>query len=311
MPTLGPVQSQVYVDVVLGQISIAYQDTKCIADTIFPELQVNKRTGIYYVYDNSSQRIVDDYRAPRTRAQEVEYGLTKASYGPLIEHALEQAVEWEVESDYVAPLNPDIDATNNLTKRLTLSKEVDAFNQASNTSVVTQTAPLSGTSRWNDAASAPINDIQTACNVVKKSTGADVGELTVVLGYEVYTALRNHATIVERIKYSQLGILTTDLLAQVFGVKRVVIAEATHNTANALQNDVITYVWGKNAWVMLITDRPAPRTMTFGYTLRMGGRQVTRWTEQWKKTDYIRVEDYYQQLIVAPQAAYLYTTAVA
>ncbi len=79
MPTLGPVQSQVYVDVVLGQISIAYQDTKCIADQIFPELLVNKRTGIYYVYDTSSQRVVNDYRAPRTRAQEVEYGLTKTS----------------------------------------------------------------------------------------------------------------------------------------------------------------------------------------------------------------------------------------
>ena len=264
MATLGPVQSQVYVDVVLGQISIAYQDTKCIADQIFPELLVSKRTGIYYVYDTSSQRVVNDYRAPRTRAQEVEYGVTKASYGPLIEHALEQAVEWEIESDYIAPLNPDIDATNNLTRRLTLSKEVDAFNQASNTAVVTQNDTLSGSEQWNDAGSNPINDIKVACDQVKLATGAQVGDLTVVLGYPAYTALRNHASIIDRIKYSMVGVLTTDLLAQVFGVKRVIIGEATYNTANQLQADSMSYIWGKNAWVMLITDNPAPRTMTFG-----------------------------------------------
>ena len=91
MPTMGPVQQQVYIDVVLGQISIAYQNENYIADTIFPQLMVQKRTGIYFVYDKSKFRQVNDYRAPRTRAQQVEYGLTQASYGPLLEHALEQA----------------------------------------------------------------------------------------------------------------------------------------------------------------------------------------------------------------------------
>src|SRR6266487_6228331 len=102
-----------------------------------------------------------------------------------------------------------------------LSKELDAFSQCSNTAVVTQNATLSGTSRWDDYANSdPIADVKLAVDTVKKAIVATntsaSNKLTLVLGYDAYSVLRNHPQILERVKYSQLGVLTADLLAQVF-----------------------------------------------------------------------------------------------
>jgi hypothetical protein len=312
MTTIGPLQTQVYVDPVLAKISIAYTNPSYIADNIFPELQVDKRTGVYYVYDKQKFRITNDLRAPNTRSQEVEYGLTKATYGPLIEHSLAQGIPWEVRTEAVAPLNPDIDATENVTEKIKLNKENDAFLQCSNTSVVTQNVTLSGAQQWSDYTNSdPIADVALAVDTVKTAIMKPASQMTLVLGYQVFSKLRNHPQILERIKYSQLGIVTADLLAAVFNVKSVLIAEAEVNTANVNQTDVMSFLWGKNAWVFFTNDAPAVRSISFGYTLQMGATQVTRWTEQWTETDYVKVKRYYQQLVVAAVAGYAILSAVA
>jgi hypothetical protein len=311
MPTIGPLQSQMYADEILSGVSIAYSNAQYISDVIFPEVQVPHKTGIYYKYDKQKFRSVNDIRAPGTRAQVVEYGLTKANYGPLLDHSLDGRIEWELEGEAVAPLDPAFDATDNVTERLNISKEVDAFNQCSNTAVITQNTTLSGTSRWDDFANSdPIGDMKTAIDAVKKATLKSAKKLTIVMGYEVYTVLRNHPQIMERIKYSQLGVLTEELLAQVFGVKQVILAEAESNSANPLAADSMAYVWGKNVWVLLVAEKPAPREISFGYTLRKGSRTVYRWQDQGSETDYVRVKDYYQQHIMAADAAYYYATVV-
>jgi len=311
MPNLGPVNQDVYVDEVLGVVSIAYRNESYVADKIFPQVNVTKRTGIYYTYDKSNLRLVNDYRAPRTRAQTVDYGLNKSPYGPLIEHALEQPIEWELQGESVIPLDADVDATQHVSDRILLSKEADAFSQLSNTGVITQTLALSGTSRWDDIANSdPVGDVRTMVDTVKKEVLKQTNHLTILMGYEVYSALRNHPQILERMKYSQLGVLSTDLLAQIFDVKEVVIGHAEYVNANQLATDVMTYVWGKNVWVMYVNPQTSIKSVTFGYTLRMGGRIVTRWSEPQIKTDYVRVEDYYQQLIVAPKACYYLSTVV-
>jgi hypothetical protein len=228
---------------------------------------------------------------------------------------LEQEIPWNVRDDQTDPFDLEVDATNNLTQRMMLSKEKDAFNQCSNTSTVTQNVTISGTSRWDDYGNSdPIADVKTAVDTVKKAviaTNTTAGQgMVLVLGYEAFSVLRNHPQILERIKYSERGIITADILAAVFNVKQVIIAEAEYNSANALQTDSMAYVWGKNAWVFYITERPALRSVTFGYTLRKGAREVNKWTEQPIRTDFVQVLDYYQQLVIAAAAGYYMATVV-
>src|ERR1700719_12113 len=248
MTTFGPQVGQVYVDPALTNISIAYQNDTYMADMVFPEIQVAKVSGFYWVYDKSKCVVADDKRAPSTRANRVDYGLTKTPYGPLIEHALEQDIPDEVVDQASAPLDPNIDATENVTDRILLSKEVDAFTQCSNTAVITQNVTLSGASQWSQyATSDPIGDVRTARDTVKKAVLKMPNRL--LLGYEVLSILNNHPEIIERIKYSQLGVVTPELLAEIFMIEEVWVADAEQNVANEAQTADMEYVWGKNAWV--------------------------------------------------------------
>jgi hypothetical protein len=309
--SLGPLQSNVYADGILSNVSIAYQNAQYISDTVFPEVQVKDRTGIYFKYGKDKFTAVNDVRAPGTYAQVVNYTLTQSTYGPLLDHSLDARIEDEVASMAVSPLDPAFDATEMLTQRLLVSKEIDAVSQVTNTAVVTQNVTLSGTDRWDDYANSdPIGDVQTGIDAINLATSAAPSEMTVVMGYPVYVALRNHPQIIERIKHSQLGILDEGLLAQVFGVKRVIVGSATKNTANAGATASMSYAWGKNVWVMLIAGKPGPRTVSFGYTLRKGSRQVLRMRDDRAETEFVRVKDYYQQHIMASDAGYYLATVV-
>lgn len=310
MANFGPQVGQVYVDPLLSNISIAYQNDTYLADMIFPEVQVAKVSGFYFVYDKSKFVVANDTRTPSTRANRVDYGLTKSPYGPLVEHSLEQDIPDEIVDQAMAPLDPNIDATENVTDRILLSKEVDAFTQCSNTAVVTQNVTLSGTSQWSAyATSDPVGDVRTAVDTIKLNVLKRPNRL--VLTYPVYSVLRNHPEIIERIKYSQLGVVTPELLSQIFDIEEVWIADAEQNTANENQTPVMSYVWGKNAWVFFINPAPAIRKVSFGYTFRRGPRMVERWDERWVKAQFVRVTDWYQQLIVAAPAAYYIQNAVA
>jgi hypothetical protein len=311
MATLGPLQSQIYADPILSNVSIAYQNAQHVADMVFPEVQVATRTGIYYKYGKEKFTQKNDLRAPGTYANQVKYSLTKVTYGPLLDHSLDIKIEDEITDDAVAPLDPAFDAVETLTEMISVNKELDAYNQCSNGSVITQNVTLSGTSRWDDYANSdPIGDFVTAIDTVKKAVVKTAKELTILIGYEAFSVLRNHPQMLERIKYSERGIITSDVLREVLGVKQVIIGESEYNTANENQTASMSYIWGKNAWVMYIVPSPTIRTVTFGYTLRKGGRQVLRFRDDRAESEFVRVKDYYQQHIMASDAAYLMTSVV-
>ncbi len=310
MPTMGPVQSQVYVDPALSNISIAWQDNRYISDRLFPEVQVPTRTGIYFVYDRSKFRAVNDVRAPGTAAATTNSGLTQASYGPLLDHSLQAVIPWEVMNAAVDPLRPKYTATEDKTQQIVVGKEVDAFKKCTDTAVITQTAAASV--QWSDYTNSdPAADVAVMVNVVKKETHKSAKDLTVVMGWEVFDKLRNHTKILPRIQYSQLGIVTEELLAGFFGVKEVIVAEAEYNSTELGQADASSYVWGKNVWVMYVNPSVGIDSFTFGLTLRMGGRTVDGWSDQTIKSDYVRVSDYYEQKVVASFAAYYLSAVVA
>lgn len=316
MNTVGPQQSQVYTNQLLSNVSIAWTNLEntMIADEIFPTIQVKFRTGLYFVYDKSKFHVVKDLRTPGTQANIVTYGLSQQTYGPLHDHMLKQAIEDEVRDQSVEPFNADIDATNNVTERIVLNKENDAFTQCTSSANFTGSnkTTLSGTSRWDDYGNSdPIGDVRTAVDGVKL---AILGKRpnTLVITYQVYSVLRNHPQILERIKYSQLGIVTADLLAQIFDIARVLIPDVVYNTANEAQTDSISYLWGKNVWVFYITPRPGIRTITFGYTLAKGARQSLQWRDPNPDAfqDWVAVRHYYQQFVIAATAAWWIATVI-
>lgn len=301
--------SDVVVDPVLSNISKAYSNEMYIADMLFPVVPVGKQTGKYYQYNKAKFRRNKTLRAPGGKANEVEYGLSTASF-EAVDHALKEKTPWEIIEQADSALSPESDATENVTEQLQIDKEIALATSMAATATITQNTTLSGTSQWSDYTNSdPISDIKAGMVVVQKAIGRKPN--TLLLGKPTFDKLVDHPDVVEKIKYTNLGTATTDLLARLFNVENVIVAEALYNTAVEGATDSLDYIWGKHAWLCYITPRVALRTITLGFTFRWKDRKVKKWDDEDMEARFVRVNENYVQKFVAAEACYLIKNAVA
>lgn len=301
--------SQVLVDPVLANVSKAYQNEMYIAEMILPSIAVSKESGKYYQYDRAKFRRNTTKRSAGSKANEVEYGLSTASY--LTEdHALKEKTPWEIIRQADSPLDPESDATENITEQMMIDMEVALATSMASTATITQNTTLAGTDQWSDYTNSdPISDIKTAQQTVQQAIGRKPN--TLILGKEAFDVLVDHPQVSDRIKYTNLGTATEDLLARLFKVEKVIVAEAIYNTATEGATDSMSYIWGKHAWLVYINPRTSLRQITLGYTFRYENRKVKKWDDEDEEARYVRVNDNYVQKFVASEAAYLIKNAVA
>lgn len=304
------VQQDVVVDPALSQVSIRYTNDTFIADLIFPMVKVAKQTGKYYVYDKANLRINKTDRAAGSGANEIDFGLTTAAFS-CDDHALKEFVADEIQDQADAALNPLIDATETVTEQLLLDRENKLATILSSTGTMTQNTTLSGTSQWSDYNNSdPIGDIRTARTTVHQNTFRKPN--TIIMGKQTFDMLAEHPQIIERVKYSQLGVLTEELLARIFQVQKILVGEAGSNTAVEGQTDSMSYIWGKIAVVAYIAPQVRLKQVTLGYTFTYSTRLVKRWRDEDREGTYVRVgNDNYVQKVVAATAGYLIKNAVA
>lgn len=300
-----------YNNPLLSNVSIRYNNAQYQADTIFPLLPVPKRTGNYFVYDKENLRApVETRRSDMARAQRVDQSVTKASYGPLTERSLEQGIPEDLMTEAEDPLAPMTDATMNVTDKLLIQREVDLASMIQSSSTMTYNTGITGANQWsNFNTSNPLQDVQTAIAAMVANT---MRPNTMIMGYNVWTQLVNHPIFQDRIKYSQLGVLTTELAARLFNVERIIVGEAVVNNAVEGQTDSLGFIWGKAVTLAYISSAPGIRTPSFGYHITLAGKKyVDNWYEQPLKGYFVRANDYYDRKIFAQEAGYLLTTVVA
>jgi Phage major capsid protein E len=304
------VQQSVVVDPALSNVSIKYMNDVFIADQIFPMVKVAKQTGKYYVYDKSNLRINQTTRAAGAGANEVDFGLSTSSFA-CDDHALKEFVADEIQDQADAALNPLVDATESVTEQLLLDRENKLATIMGDTAQITNNTTLSGTSQWSDYSNSdPIGDVRTARTTVHQNTFKKPN--TLIMSKPVFDMLIEHPAIIERIKYSQLGVVTQELLARVFQVEKILVGEAGSNTAKEGQTDSLSYVWGKNAIVCFVAPQIRLKQITLGYCFTYSQRLVKRWRDEDREGTYVRVgNDNYVFVVVAVGAGYLIKNAIA
>lgn len=304
------VQQDVVVDPALSNISIKYTNDSFIADLMLPMLKVGKQTGKYYIYDKANLRINKTTRAAGSAANEIDFGVAPTGTFICDDHALKGFVVDEVQDQADAALNPLIDETETVTENLMLDRENNAATLLTSTANLTQNTTLSGTSQWSDYSNSdPIGDVRTARTTIHSNTFKKPNTLT--MGKQVWDMLAEHPQIIERVKYSQLGVMTIELVARIFQVDTVLIGEAGSNTAVEGQTDSLSYIWGKHVIVSYISPVVRIKMITLGLTFTYNTRIVKRWRDEDREGTYVRVgNDNYVQKIVAAAAGYLIKNAV-
>jgi len=311
-----PDTSTVHHDVALTNVSIAYENSAYIAARIAPEVSVRRQSDRYFIYDPEREAFRESFdgRAPGAEAREIDFQLSYDSYY-CDDHALESAVPDEERENADSPLAPQVDRVEFLTDKILLNMEIGMAAKLRDPAVV-PSADLSAGNNWSDESSGdPAADIETARAAILDT----VQQLpnTLVLPYSVYTTVRNHPKVAERVKYTSSGAVGPQALAQLFDVERVLVARSVRNTASAGQPPSMEPIWGKDA-LLLYTPRRASlksisAALTFSWARAAGssrGVAVQTWREERRKATMVRVQKYYDQKIVAPGAAYLLQNAV-
>ncbi len=296
-----PDTSTVHFDVALTNVSIAYRNKAFVASQISPQVLVRKQSDRYFIHDSGrdSFRSTADGRAPGTEASEVDFALSSDSYY-CDDHALESAIPDEERDNSDSPLMPEIDRVEFLSDKILLNAEINLAAKLRDSSAIPYLDLSSGSKEWDNNSNDPVANIETAKQAILDAV--QVLPNTLVLPFAVYTALRNNTNITDRVKYSNLGVVGTDTLAELFDVERVLVARAVQNIAPRGQAPDMEPVWGNDALLLHVPERVSLKSvapsLSFVWSQAAGsshGHSVQTWREERRKATMVRVQKYYDQ----------------
>ena len=304
------------VDPMLTKTAIGYKNERMIADLVFPELGVNKQSGKHFTYDRARFRVEETERAAGTNSKEVTLAVGTGSTYFAEDHALKQFVSDEDRDNAITPTTPMVDATENVMDLLKIAKEKELADLITSTANLTQNTTLAGTDQWSDYTNSdPFDDLETGMQTVHSAIG--VNPNTLILGKEVFDKLKHHPDLLERVKYSERGVITVEMLANLIGVEQVLIGGAYYTSSAEGQTEATSYVWGKHSILAFVPKRMTPKMIGLGlsYTWNaktLGVKKLRGSDEDDREGTYVRAGGYYyDQKIVAAAAGYLLKNSVA
>jgi len=322
-----PTGGQVHIDAILTNISVAYLQNQdnFISDKVFPVIPVDKKSDKFFTYTkNDWFRDEAQRRAGGTESAGGGYGLSTGSYSADV-FAFHKDVDDQTLYNSDSPLNPLREATEFVTRRLMLRKEVqwntDFFAGsiwANDYDGVSGTPTTNEVKQWSDyAASDPIDDIEDAKSGILSTTGMEPN--TLVLGYDVFRTLKNHPDIVDRIKYTSAQTVTADMLAAMFDIPRVIISKAVKATNNEGATAAYSFTSGKKALLAYVAPNPGLMTPSAGYSFSWtgvsGGLGATIGTSQFRmeslKADRIEAEMAFDNKVIASDLGWFWDSVVA
>ena len=274
-----PKMQDAHIDRAMTNISVAYlQDASAfIADKVFPIVPVRRQSDVFYVYNKGDfMRDEAQVRGAGTESAGGDYGVAASDPYHCRKHAFHYDVTEEERANYDEPLNADTDATEFVSQKMLIRREMEWASKFFKTGVWgteitgTDSNPSSGQAiKWNLATSNPILDITNAAVQMASETGYRPN--TLVLSPFAFNALKNHEDILDRIKYTQKGIVTTDLLATLFEVQHVYVAWSVVNSAAKGATDSVSFIMGKHALLCYANPSPALRKPSAGYIFAWTG----------------------------------------
>ncbi len=270
MPTA--LQNQV-IDPILSRIALGYKHPDHVGSNLFPIVPVASTGGQVLEFGKESFLLYNTSRAPGAVAKRARFGYQGKPYA-VENHALDAVVprEWLRDASVVPKVDLGARAVNLVLKSGSLILENQQAGIARNAANydVNHKVALAGTSQWNDYAnSSPLQDVKDARAAIRKSTG--IYPNVMLISATVMEALEDHPAIVNKIKYTQRGIVTADILASLFKVKKVVVGEAIAFNDAGVDIDI----WGKDVVLAYVPQSATSmEEPSYGYTYQIQGHPM-------------------------------------
>lgn len=313
----NPGMGDVHVNQVLSQFSVAYtqQPNNFIADKVFPQVGVSKRSDLYPVWTRKGTNIVAmQKRAPGTAVSMIESNLSTSPYyldvyalgATLNDQEVDNADDW---------VDLRLSKTQLLSRQGLILKETLFANGFFKSGVwgtdltgISDGTPSSTQfKRWDEDLATPKEDIEKAKLTMLEATGYEPNQM--VIGVEVWQKLKNHPSIIDLLKYGgqisgNLAVVTLDMVTALFELDRILISKAIYDSEIAnptTENN--TFVFGKNCLLFYAPPAPSKFLPSAGYTF------------YWNKSNYygsefgFRMKEYrnetLESLVIENQGAFV------
>jgi len=266
---------EVYPNELLTNVAIAYmQSTDAFAATqVFPIVPVEMAAGRYTRYAKGDWlRLAARKRAPATESAGGGWRQDNSQFyvcEPISVH--KDVDDWTRKNTRG---NLDRDATRYVTQQLLIARD-RLFAEVALAAGVWANEWNGGDefTPWDQATSDPIADIDRAKLVIAESTGFVPNAL--VLTPDVEVLLKNHSTVLERIKYTQPGVVSRQLLASLLGLEKVVVPYGVIDTGPEMPDGSasdVSFIAGENMALLLYVEKAASiMTPSAGYTFAWTG----------------------------------------
>ncbi|MBI5562481.1 MAG: hypothetical protein HY894_06490, partial [Deltaproteobacteria bacterium] len=232
------------------------------------------------------------------------------------EHDLEYPIDYRESQEDIFPLQQHATMVTTEGLRLRCEKKCAGLAQDAANYAASNKITLSGNSQFSSKnTSDPIGVVEDAKDAVRLNIGKAPNVM--VIGYTSFKALKQHPQLTDRIKYAMKGILTAELMQEIFGVEKIVVG------ASVSADDVtgaFTDLWADNIVLAYVPQTARPQTArpqtaagtrsvyepSFAYTLRKKGQpQVDTRPDNGGKLQVVRSTDIFLPLMVGAEAGYL------
>lgn len=310
----------VHIDALMTEFALNYKNLPFIGTALFPSVPVKKESDKYAIFnsDRKQDRVYSTLRAPKSRANVVDWSHTTATYS-CDEHALAAGVDDRERRNADAPIAPDQRATAAALIGIELAREqrIATLVTTAGNYAASHKETLAGVDQWSDDDSNPLEDKQTAESALELDAGVSVN--TAVVPKTIFNRLTRHPLLLDAFKYTKGGALTKELIASYFDIEpdRFLVPGAVKNTAALGAAASLSRIWGDFVWFGFV-DPSANSPLdgiTFGKTFRVAqeGQDVLvrEFRDDPAKTDWKEVSEIADEKITAAVCGFLYSDVMA
>lgn len=303
------------IDPILTEVARGYSQLALVGMLLFPRVPVRQRGGKIITFGKEDfMQFSNLQRAPGQNTKRVQFGYAGSPYA-LADYSLEGQVPIETQQEAEAVPGIDIAARtvvgvqNIIANRLEIAQATLATT-AANYGASNKTT-LSGTAQWSDfsGTSDPIADVEAAKEAIRSQTGHYPDKM--VLGPLVFSKLKQHPKIVDRLKYTSSAVATEAILAALFDIPMVRVGRSVY----ASDAGVFSDTWGKDVVLAYtpIASLASQGTPSYGYTYQLEGMPMVEeaYQDRNAKSWLYPVDDASAPVIAGSESGYVIKAAVA
>lgn len=291
-------------DPVLTNLAQGYHNLELVGEVLMPTVEIDKEAGKIPKFGRLAFRLPSTVRNLRGTSNRLDPEDITAIDVALEEHDVEYAIDYREENEAIFSLRQF--ALNTTQDVIALGREKEVATLALDESKYDagNKVTLSGTSKITSKQADIFTMFDTGIRAVKRAIGRKPN--VCVIAGDVWAALKEHPAVIEKLKYSQVAIVTPEVFAKLIGIDTVKIGEAVYEESSQLKD-----IWSDAIVLAYVAPRSAERKGTvyepsYGYTVRrQGGLFVDTYKENGGKLEVIRTTDIHKPHLVGSAAGYL------